>query len=130
MGTRSTVKFYNNGDTALETPILSVYQQYDGYYSGVGEELADWLKSMKMINGISNQTIDGGFANGMGCLAAQYVVKFKTALGGFYLTEPDDMQGYDYQVYLVDGNIRLKVDDFDGEPKDFKEWFTAQEAEE
>lgn len=43
MGTRSTVKFYDESDE----PILCVYQQYDGYISGVGHDLAKFLKGEK-----------------------------------------------------------------------------------
>jgi hypothetical protein len=44
MSTRSTVKFYNG---VQEQPVLSVYQQFDGYIEGVGHELANWLKQKK-----------------------------------------------------------------------------------
>ena len=37
-------------------------------------------------------------ANGIGCLAAQYVAKVKTALGGVYMTSPDNTQNYDYRI--------------------------------
>ena len=119
MGTRSTVRFYENGKL-----ILSVYQQYDGYISGVGCELANFLKDKKIINGISDQKMADGYANGMGCLAAQYVASQKTEIGGFYLTSADDMEEYNYEVRLTDGKIIIKVDDFSGTPEEllqFKE---------
>lgn len=37
-------------------------------------------------------------AEGMGCLAAQFVAEFKNGAGGFYMTYPDDSQEYDYTV--------------------------------
>ena len=78
MGTRSTVKFYNEFN---DEPILSVYQQFDGYIGGVGHDLANFLFEKKVINGIGvGQTMDGGYANGMGCLAAQYVSVIKQKL--------------------------------------------------
>ena len=43
MGTRSTVKFYNRNNKNL----ISLYNQYDGYYSGVGMELLEFLESDK-----------------------------------------------------------------------------------
>ena len=103
MGTRSTVKFFNEYNS--ERPILSVYQQYDGYIEGVGHSLAEWLKDKKVINGISGQKAKDGFANGMGCLAAQYVAQNKTEIGGFYLTDIEDEQ--EYNIYdLVGANGR------------------------
>ncbi len=116
MGTRSTVKFYSEFDQ--ETPILSVYQQFDGYIDGVGHELAEFLKDKKVINGIGRQTMEDGYANGMGCLAAQYVAKMKDRIGGFYLTSPDDSQEYDYEVRYIDGKILIEVDDFKGSPEE------------
>ena len=114
MGTRSTVKFYN--EFKKEEPILSVYQQFNGYIDGVGHDLANFLKGKTIINGISNQTMEDGFANGMGCLAAQYVAEKKTKIGGFYLTTKDDEQEYNYEVRFNDGKLIIKVDDFEGTP--------------
>ena len=114
MGTRSTVKFYEEYNDEL---ILSVYQQFYGYIDGVGHNLANFLMEKKVINGIrGDQSMDGGFANGMGCLAAQYVAHNKTEIGGFYLTTKDDEQEYNYEVRLVDGILIIKVDDFEGTP--------------
>jgi len=115
MGTRSTIKFYSNSE---KEPVLCVYQQYDGYIDGVGHDLANFLKNKKIINGFSNQTIEDGFANGMGCLAAQFVAEKKTKIGGFYMTTKDDSQDYDYIVNLIDGNIEISVDDFKGTPQE------------
>jgi len=114
MGTRSTVKFYSEYH---DEPVLCVYQQFDGYIGGVGHDLANFLKDKTVINGIGmRQTMGGGYANGMGCLAAQYVAANKTEIGGFYLTTKDDEQEYNYEVRLVDGLLIIKVDKFEGTP--------------
>lgn len=113
MGTRSTIKFFNEFS---DEPILSVYQQYDGYIDGVGHELANFLNSKKMINGFSDQTMEDGYANGMGCLAAQFVAENKIQIGGFYCTTANDNQSYNYEVRFIDGKFNIKVDDFDGTP--------------
>ena len=129
MGTRSTVKFYSNYNSQ-ETPILSVYQQFDGYISGVGHTLAKWLQTKTIISGIgSNQTMEGGFANGMGCLAAQYVKDSKDKIGGFYLTEPDDSQQYDYEVRFIDGKFEITVDKFKGTPDELLSYKEPNEDE-
>jgi hypothetical protein len=128
MGTRSTVKFYAEHDQ--KTPILSVYQQFDGYISGVGHTLAKWLQTKTIINGIgSNQTMEGGFANGMGCLAAQYVKDHKERIGGFYLTTPDDKQGYDYEVRIVDEKIEITIDKFKGTPDELLVYDESEDEE-
>lgn len=117
MGTRSTVKFY---DEHSNEPLMSVYQQYDGYIRGVGYDLAKFLKDKKVVNGYnSNQKIADGFANGMGCLAAQYVAANKKEIGGFYLTTADDEQEYNYEVRLdKDGKLKIKVEGFEGSPEE------------
>lgn len=117
MGTRSTVKFYNEWNQ--KSPVMSNYNQFDGYISGVGHDLAKWLKDKKVINGISGQTTEEGYANGMGCLAAQYVKDHKEHIGGFYLTTPDDSQEYNYEVRWIDGKFQIKVNDiFTGTPEE------------
>lgn len=115
MGIRSTVKFYSNHGSGES--VMSVYRQYDGYINGVGHELAEWLKDKKVIDGISEQTMEEGYANGMGCLAAQYVAAHKEGIGGFYLTTPDDSQKYNYEVRWDGSEFEIKVDDiFTGTP--------------
>lgn len=114
MGTRSTVKFF---DKYSDEPVLSVYNQFDGYISGTGYQLAEWLKKKKIINGIRHEKMEDGYANGMGCLAAQYVKENKNRIGGFYLTTMNDSQGYDYEVRIKDNGFIIKVSDvFEGTP--------------
>lgn len=126
MGTRSTVKFISSHDQ--QTVLLSVYQQYDGYIAGAGYDLANWLKDKKVINGYSNQTMADGYANNIGCLAAQYVAAHKTKIGGFYATYPEDEQEYNYKVYFIDGSFLIEVDDiFKGTPEELLKF---QESEE
>jgi hypothetical protein len=111
MGTRSTVKFYQD-----QQIVASIYQQYDGYISGVGYDLAKWLKTKTVVNGFSAETMEAGFANGMGCLAAQYVRENKVKIGGFYMTTVDDEQEYNYEVRLVDDGFEITVEGFKGSP--------------
>lgn len=63
--------------------LLTLYRQMDGYPTGHGQELADFLKPIKLVNGIGNEKEP--IANGMGCLAAQIVAHFKEFPGGFYI---------------------------------------------
>ena len=77
-----------------------MYRQFDGYPSGHGQELAEFLLSGEMVNGFSS--IDKTQFNGMGCLAAQMIVNFKKTVGGFYIhavTDTDCWQDYEYHVY-------------------------------
>ena len=96
MGTRSLTFIYDENDT----PILNMYRQFDGYPSGHGAELAEFLAGLKLVNGFGNN--GKGLANGMGCLAAQMIAHFKDGVGGFYIhsvSETDLGQDYEYHVY-------------------------------
>jgi hypothetical protein len=98
MGTRSLTFVYDG-----KNPVINMYRQFDGYPSGHGSELAEFLTPIKVINGIgSEQTKVGRFANGMGCLAAQMIAHFKNSVGGFYIhpvTDTDCWQDYEYHVF-------------------------------
>lgn len=109
MGTRSTIAFIDkrvakDGKTYTDE-IVRIYQQYDGYPSGVGKELATWLSSKIIINGYGlNQTANLGFCNGIGCMSAQFIHDFKVDIGGLYITKHDDIEDYNYKV-IVTHNI-------------------------
>ena len=108
MGTRALTFVYGEDDDA----IINLYRQFDGYPSGHGAELAEFLNSKTLVNGIGNKRSD--IANGMGCLAAQLVANFKLEAGGFYLypTAQNDLgQDYEYHVY----QDRVVVNDCDSE---------------
>lgn len=90
MGTRSTIKFYDEEDF-----ICAVYQQFDGYLEGVGKDLKKFVLSKSFVNGIGK---DANVFNGFGCFIAQFVKEFKTAAGGLYMTNESDEQEYNYTV--------------------------------
>lgn len=123
MGTRSTVKFYSEYTKSEDKPLVAIYQQYDGYISGVGHTLANFLKEFTVINGIgSGQSIVGKFANGMGCLAAQYIAKEKDSVGGLYVVGLEDEQEYNYEVRLIDGKLQISVENFKGSPQELLDY--------
>ncbi len=100
MGTRSLTFVYDTYRDGHE-PILCLYRQYDGYPSGHGVELAEFLRGKRVVNGLGRD--NSNVFNGMGCLAASLVANFKTAAGGFYIHAPivgrDDGQDYEYHIY-------------------------------
>lgn len=55
MGTRS-LTFVHDGDAAK--PLTCMYRQYDGYPSGHGLELQQFLAPFKVVNGIGPTTDD------------------------------------------------------------------------
>ena len=83
MGTRSTITFYEKRDDKL-IPYVNIYQQYDGYLEGVGEDLCIWLKNKIIVNGFSSND-KRDIANGIGCLIAQYIRDNKDDVGDLYI---------------------------------------------
>jgi len=112
MGTRSLTFVYSEsvkGERA--EPIVNMYRQFDGYPSGHGAELAEFLSGGKIVNGLRFGE-EGKFFNGMGDLAAQLVANFKKESGGFYLypvTAEDCGQDYEYHILNVDGEFKIYV---------------------
>jgi len=142
MGTRS-LTFVYQGDT----PIINMYRQYDGYPTGHGRELADFLAPFTVVNGLTNGQ-GRKVANGMGCLAAQLIAHFKDSPGGFYIhpvTDTECGQDYEYHVYQGTEGLRVRVTDrgfnmfgrtmsdknealFDGTVEEFVEFCTEKET--
>ena len=130
MGTRSNTIIYDD-----DVQILNLYRQHDGYLSGHGIELLEFLEPMTIVNGFSigepNQ------ANGAGCLAAQMVAHFKGGVGGFYIMPPTFMtyeNDYTYTIKVSEsGVIGIAVHAygldqiFEGSIESFKE-FIAEEV--
>ena len=140
MGTRSTIAFIERRKTAVSTQdveYVRIYQQFDGYLEGVGIELAEWLSHKKIINGFgAGQTMEKGFCNGVGCMAAQFIHDFKTQIGNLYITTNVGFEDYNYKVIVEDDKITLEVyywNDklplFTGTPKEFIEALNRGEIE-
>jgi hypothetical protein len=117
MGTRSLTFVYdsafNEGDES--EAIINLYRQYDGYPSGHGAELAEFLAGFEMVNGIPvGEPAEKKYANGMPCLAAQMVAHFKDGAGQFYLyptSAKECGQDYEYHVYSKDSKFHVAVRD-------------------
>ena len=126
MGTRSLTFVYDNKE-----PMINMYRQFDGYPSGHGSELAEFLNSFDaIVNGIPVGD-KRRLANGMGCLAAQLIANFKTEVGGFYMypvSAEDCGQDYEYHVYENKVIVKNPTEViFDGSWKDFNEFCSAEE---
>tara|TARA_R100001460_G_scaffold5911_3_gene15901 strand:+ start:126 stop:560 length:435 start_codon:yes stop_codon:yes gene_type:complete len=142
MGTRSLTKIierYEDFQTKekKEEVLTTMYRQYDGYPSGHGYDLANWLDKFTIVNGIplgGTQTI----ANGATCLAAQMFAYFKDGPGGIYLYSPytnDVGEEYLYKIYIEEGaDIYIEAWDtyklepiFKGTPEEFMTMIKTEE---
>jgi hypothetical protein len=106
MGTRSLTFVYDG-----EEPIINMYRQYDGYPTGHGAELAEFLAPFHMVNGLGFDETRK-VANGMGCLAAQLVANFKDGAGQFYLYPTSAVDcGQDYEYHIFDNVLTFLDED-------------------
>jgi hypothetical protein len=87
-----------------------MYRQFDGYPTGHGAELAEFLNGGKLVNGLGVDRDQLQF-NGMGCLAASMVSHFKEEPGGFYI-HPTDVRdcGQDYEYHVSEKKNGLYVE--------------------
>ncbi len=107
MGTRSTIRFTDERNT----PYVTIYQQYDGYIDGVGHELAQFIAERQIVNGFSDR--NALQANGIGCLIAQFIAKFKDGVGNLYVDPIDSFGEEDYNYLVVvkdDNSVEITVD--------------------
>jgi len=114
MGTRSLCTFIEQWkdektEKVKQNKIVTLYRQFDGYPSGMGVDLAQFLASGKMVNGISFGESELVF-NGMGCLTAQAIAHFKEGAGGYYLHRGGTTncgEEYRYEVIFNDDTKEL-----------------------
>lgn len=133
MGTRSLTYIK---DQYEDNNIICMYRQYDGYISGHGKELAEFLQDFTVVNGYNIATPDRS-ANGISCLAAQLVAHFKDGIGNIYLypTSTQDVgEEFTYIISLIDNQINIEVrgiwDDkiiFNGTPAELIEKINTKE---
>ena len=111
MGTRSLTFVYEKYGQ-IQKPVVNMYRQYDGYPTGHGAELAEFLSSGRMVNGLAQtKTVKEIVFNGMGCLAAQMVTNFKQTPGGFYIHPVDVREcGQDYEYHVSEKKDGLYVE--------------------
>ena len=115
MGTRSLTKVINTWEDTKgkkqRKPITTMYRQYDGYMSGHGIELAEWLSGYTLVNGMPLDKSEPMF-NGMDCLAAQMFAHFKNEAGGIYCMHPDTEDCWEeflYEIEEIDKQIFITV---------------------
>ena len=127
MGTRTLVHIKDGKKT-----IATIYRQYDGYPSGIGEDIKKILNNgeVDILNGYGgNSKIPSQF-NGMGCLAAFLVGELKQkTIGNLYLwaiNSKDCGEEFVYTLSEKKGVLYIKVFDvwdkailFNGLLKDF-----------
>jgi len=122
MGTRSTTKIYNQWGRL----VLSLYKQFDGYHSGWGTDLKNFIKRGTFVNGIPSglEVEENCLHNGIEDFALNLVKEFKQGAGGLYATTENDEQEYNYKIEfkaLEGGAFSIKI----SSDRDFNETFVT-----
>lgn len=132
MGTSATIRFKHKEDNSI---LVNVYHHYDGYIEGVGHDLAEFLLSKKIVNGITCFDDMNTIANGFSCLIAQYISYVKKGPGEVYIYPQYFKGDYNYDVVYngCKNEIYIKVTHYDkvlfeGSPKELLEY--KEEADE
>lgn len=89
MGTHSTIHIYTKNGRNL----INIYNQYDGYYQGVGKEIYEWWSNKE------------NYGNGFDDTAFLFIAKWKGDRPyNRYLTIERDEQEYNYYIYEDEEN--------------------------
>lgn len=104
MGTRSLVNIKDDDGKT----IVTLYRQYDGYPTGMGQDIKDALNGgdVELLNGFSGQKSPAAF-NGIGCMAAYLIGALKHRLAEKVTPNPklDKLIGKDDRNPI--GNVYL-----------------------
>ena len=122
MATRALINFVDREDgvsfsehPGVDKIHVQIYKHYDGYPSGLGVTLAEYLQDFTVVNGLS--TGQGRVANGIGCLAAQTVECLKDGPGNVYLHKPSERgwEDYEYFIWCKEGHgVWISIFDYNG----------------
>lgn len=117
MGTRSLTVFaesFEDEETGkrVEREIGVMYRQMDGYPTGHGRDLKEFLSGFKTGNGIPVSGVPEKYASGMSCLACQVIAHFKEGPGSFYLYPAKTRNCWEDYIYTLterEGKVWFKV---------------------
>jgi hypothetical protein len=140
MGTRASYKFREKSSKGgYDNEVCNVYFQYDGYPKGHPLDACKWMKRGKVVNGYN--TTKSLIFNGVGCLTARFIDKFKKGVGNVYINPLKDWgecsEDYLYEVivtdyktiefvaYRMDYTINKFVEFFRGSPKEYFKKYSA-----
>ncbi len=136
MGTRSSTIVIETGHK-VEFVLVNIYRQFDGYPSGHGAELAQFISQIKLVNGLSPDSKDR-VANGAGCFAAQLIAHLKGGPGNIYIERPvnECEQEYTYKIRINTFKPSKKIAievwsrdrmEFTGSPAEFSKFCARNE---
>ena len=123
MGTRALI--HVKKDDKDSDTLVTIYRQYDGYPTGLGDDIKSILGGKKVVNGYQDASKE---VNGMGCAAAMLIAGLKDGCGNVYIKPVDTedvWEEYTYTLWDDNGALHIQckgyqeyegaLDKFDGE---------------
>lgn len=110
MGTRSLTHIK---DQEGEKTLVTIYRQYDGYPTGMGNDIKAILGGRILVNGYNDPDKQ---CNGMGCAAAMLIAGLKDGCGNVYIYPADShdvWEDYNYTIWPDGERFRLVVTSYD-----------------
>lgn len=111
MGTHAHINILDEDDIHFTT----IYCQYDGYPSGVGNDIYNILGHRKLVNGFNDERTQ---VNGMHDAAALLVAGMKSGIGNIYIYGPQSnsfVVDYTYNLWTSGSEMFMSIYDFRGE---------------
>lgn len=94
MSTHGTIKFTDKRGRVL----LSIYNHYDSYYSGLGQVIYDFFSNKK------------NYGNGFEDTVLLFLCHIKEGKPyRIYATDQDDYQEYNYEIYETEKGLQFTV---------------------
>ena len=131
MSTRATIRFATREegvpfDKHPESWHAQFYNHWDGYPEGLGVKLAEFIRDIRIVNGIGGN--EGSIqVNGLGDLSAMILCELKTEIedgcrkiqtGNVYIDKKGAKRGdleYEYSVWATEGkDIWISIFDYAG----------------
>ena len=110
MSTRCITHIHEAG-TAEEKIVCSFYRHSDGYPEGHGNDLKEWLKGKRLVNGIGRDFVVGRDFNRAGTLAVPLMAHIQSVSGAEVIPtgESGYSEDYTYHVYFRDGQFVVET---------------------
>lgn len=137
MSTRGTVKFYKKINENEYKHLISIYNHWDSYPSGLGVKIKYFFDNISVVNGFGMGAKIFEVANGYDDLILQFIIWLKdNEVGNVYLADEHSSEEYNYKIFMDFENTKIDkivVNDdwedgniFEGSFEEFGKWVEPQ----
>ena len=116
MSTRSITHIHES-HTGKEEIVCSFYRHWDGYPSGHGADLNEWLSGKRLVNGMRVDFVDGRDFNRAGSMAVQLMAHIQSISGAEVIPTGESGYGeeYTYNIFFRNGKFEVHISPDDTE---------------